>query len=153
LSLHSYIKKFIWLSLRLDLRQFLLQTQNNINLTKHGVTGRAVADISFASSNNKQKLTKMERETNLAVYELEASEFQWEIASGKKLSAWGFNQQVPGPVLKAKKGDTMVIRVKNNLLEPTIVHWHGIRLPAPMDGTGEVQKPIMPGEIFEYPCQ
>ena len=31
-----------------------------------------------------------------------------------------------------------------------MVHWHGIRLPASMDGTGEVQQPILPGESFEY---
>ena len=31
-----------------------------------------------------------------------------------------------------------------------MVHWHGIRLPATMDGTGEVQHPILPGESFEY---
>jgi FtsP/CotA-like multicopper oxidase with cupredoxin domain len=53
-------------------------------------------------------------------------------------------------VLKAKKGDTMVIKVNNKLEEPTVVHWHGIRLPASMDGTGEVQKPIQPGESFTY---
>jgi FtsP/CotA-like multicopper oxidase with cupredoxin domain len=83
-------------------------------------------------------------------YHLEATEFNWEIAPGKIVSAWGFNQQVPGPLLKAKKGDTLVVKVKNSLSEPTIVHWHGIRLPATMDGTGEVQAPIQPGEEFEY---
>ena len=92
----------------------------------------------------------MEHKTNIVTYELEASAFQWEIAPGKTVNAWGFNNQIPGPVLKAKKGDTMVIRVTNNLDESTIVHWHGIRLPAAMDGTGEVQKPIQPGEVFEY---
>ncbi|HYK56248.1 MAG TPA: multicopper oxidase domain-containing protein, partial [Flavisolibacter sp.] len=92
----------------------------------------------------------MEHKTNIVTYELEASAFQWEIAPGKTVNAWGFNNQIPGPVLKAKKGDTMVIRVTNNLDESTLVHWHGIRLPAAMDGTGEVQKPIQPGEVFEY---
>jgi len=83
-------------------------------------------------------------------YTLEASEFNWEVRPGKTIPAWGFNQQVPGPVLKAKQGDTLVVKVVNNLPEPTIVHWHGIRLPATMDGTGEVQKLIEPGETFEY---
>ena len=72
-------------------------------------------------------------------YTLEASEFDWEIKAGKTIRAWSFNQQVPGPVLKAKQGDTLVVKIVNNLPEPTIVHWHGIRLPASMDGTGEVQ--------------
>lgn len=92
----------------------------------------------------------MQNQTNVIEYAMVASEFNWEIAPGKIVKAWGFNNQLPGPLLKAKKGDTMVVTVINNLSEPTMVHWHGIRLPATMDGTGEVQKPIQPGEQFEY---
>lgn len=92
----------------------------------------------------------MKRENKIVEYNLTASEFNWEIKPGKNITAWGFNNKVPGPVLRAKKGDTLVVRFQNNLPEPTMVHWHGIRLPATMDGTGEVQQPILPGESFEY---
>ena len=92
----------------------------------------------------------MNSQNNTVIYHLEASEFNWELAPGKLIPAWGFNGQLPGPELRVKKGDTLVVRVKNNLPEPTIIHWHGIRLPASMDGTGEVQKPIAPGAEFEY---
>src|SRR5690349_17835963 len=92
----------------------------------------------------------MKKENNVVEYEFKASEFQWEIASEKFVPAWGFNGQVPGPTIKAKKGDILVLKLKNELPEPTIMHWHGIRLPAAMDGTAEVQKPIQPGEEFEY---
>ena len=92
----------------------------------------------------------MQQENKIVEYNLTASEFNWEIKPGKNITAWGFNNKVPGPVLRAKKGDTLVVRVQNNLPEPTMVHWHGIRLPATMDGTGEVQQPILPGESFEY---
>jgi FtsP/CotA-like multicopper oxidase with cupredoxin domain len=83
-------------------------------------------------------------------FELTASAFKWQLSKQKTIEAWGFNQQVPGPILRAKKGDTISVKVKNSLSEPTIVHWHGIRLPASMDGTGDVQKPIQPGEEFLY---
>ncbi len=92
----------------------------------------------------------MKSDSKVVEYNLEASAFDWEIKSGKTIRAWGFNKQVPGPLLKAKKGDTLVVHVKNNLSEPTIVHWHGIRLPAAMDGTEEKQQPIQPGESFQY---
>lgn len=92
----------------------------------------------------------MKNQNKIVEYHLIASEFNWEVKPGKTITAWGFNNQVPGPVLKAKKGDTLVVRVDNNLQEPTMVHWHGIRLPATMDGTGEVQQPILPGESYEY---
>lgn len=87
---------------------------------------------------------------NQVHYNLTASEFIWQIDSEKAIKAWGFNQSVPGPVLRAKKGDELVVHVTNTLSEPTLIHWHGIRLPASMDGTGDVQKPIQPGESFEY---
>jgi FtsP/CotA-like multicopper oxidase with cupredoxin domain len=92
----------------------------------------------------------MKKTNTIVEYNLEASMFDWDIAPGKTIKAWGFNNQVPGPALKANVGDTLVVRVTNNLDEPTIVHWHGIRIPASMDGTGAVQKPIEPGQTFEY---
>jgi FtsP/CotA-like multicopper oxidase with cupredoxin domain len=92
----------------------------------------------------------MKKQTSVIEYDLEASVFNWDIAPGKTITAWGFNKQIPGPALKANVGDTVVIRITNNLAEPTTVHWHGLCLPASMDGTDAVQKPIAPGETFEY---
>ncbi len=92
----------------------------------------------------------MEKQTKVIEYNLEASEFSWEIAPGKTIEVWGFNKQLPGPVLKGNVGDTLVIHFANNLKEPTMIHWHGLRIPASMDGTGASQKPVEPGEIFEY---
>lgn len=92
----------------------------------------------------------METQAKVVQYDLEASAFAWEIAPGKTIEAWGFNKQLPGPVLRANAGDTLVVRMTNHLNEATTIHWHGICLPASMDGTSGVQKPIEPGEMFEY---
>ena len=92
----------------------------------------------------------MKKENKVVEYNLQAGKFNWEIAPGKIIEAWGFNKQLPGPVLEANAGDTLVVRVTNHLDESTILHWHGIRIPAAMDGTGMMQKPIEPGETFEY---
>ena len=89
-------------------------------------------------------------EPNTIYYHFTASEFDWQVSEHKTIRALGFNKQLPGPVINAKKGDTVVVRVKNELNESTIIHWHGIQLPAQMDGTGESQKPIEPGEEYEY---
>ena len=79
--------------------------------------------------------TNMKKENKVVEYDLQADRFNWEIAPGKIVEAWGFNNQLPGPVLEANAGDTLVVRVTNHLDESTIVHWHGIRIPASMDGT------------------
>lgn len=91
------------------------------------------------------------RTTNRVVeYDLRASTFNWEIGPGKSVPAWGFNEQLPGPVLRANVGDTLVVRLINDLSEPTTIHWHGIALPASMDGTDATQRPVEPGEEYEY---
>ena len=95
----------------------------------------------------------MKHQNQNVEYNLTASKFQWDIAPGKTITAWGFNNQIPAPVLKARVGDIMIIRVKNELQEPTIIHWHGLRIPSSMDGTKAVQEPIKPGETFEYRFQ
>jgi len=92
----------------------------------------------------------MTNKTKVVEYNLEASEFNWNIAPDKTIAAWGFNKQIPGPVIRANKGDTVSVKLKNNLSEPTLIHWHGIRLPASMDGTDAVQKPVPPGDEYEY---
>lgn len=95
----------------------------------------------------------MDKQHHLVEYYFEASAFSWEIAPGKYMAAWGFNMQVPGPLIKARKGDTLILKFKNNLPQPTVIHWHGIRLPSSMDGTAEVQKLVEPGKEFEYRFQ
>jgi FtsP/CotA-like multicopper oxidase with cupredoxin domain len=84
------------------------------------------------------------------IYTLVASEFEWNISDDTTIKAWGFNKVIPGPIIRAKKGDTVIVKVKNELSEATTIHWHGIRLTSAMDGTDDVQRPIPPGEGFEY---
>jgi FtsP/CotA-like multicopper oxidase with cupredoxin domain len=64
---------------------------------------------------------------------------------------WGYDGEVPGPTLRVKRGAELKVRVVNELPEPTIVHWHGVRLPNAMDGVPHlIQEPIAPGKSFDY---
>jgi len=83
-------------------------------------------------------------------YRLEAGEVDWEIAPGRTVRGYGLNGQVPGPVLDAKQGVPLEIEFTNRLPEPTVIHWHGVRVPAAMDGTEVVQRLVHPGETFTY---
>jgi FtsP/CotA-like multicopper oxidase with cupredoxin domain len=93
------------------------------------------------------EIASTERRVNV---QLETAETEWEIAPGRVVSGYGFNGQVPGPTIEANVGDTLVVRLTNALPEPTSIHWHGLRVPADMDGTELVQQPVQPGETFEY---
>ena len=84
-------------------------------------------------------------------FRLTVEEIDHEFAPGMKVKCWGYNGQTPGPTIEAVEGDRVRILVTNKLKEPTAVHWHGVLVPAGMDGVqGLTQKPIMPGETFAY---
>ena len=81
------------------------------------------------------------------VFHLIAEEFEHEFAPGLKARCWGYNGRTPGPTMEVVDGDRVRFYVTNRLPEPTTVHWHGVLLPAGMDGvSGLTQKPIQPGE-------
>lgn len=53
-----------------------------------------------------------------------------------------------GPTIRVKRGTTMVVHMHNQLPEPTITHWHGIDLPARMDGHPRFS--VGPGATHSY---
>ncbi len=69
----------------------------------------------------------------------------------QKVRVWGYNDSTPGPTLEVTEGDTIRIVLKNELPEPTSIHWHGIELPNEQDGAGGLTQPVvMPGESYTY---
>ena len=71
--------------------------------------------------------------------------------TGRHRTALTINGGLPGPLLRWREGDTVTLRVKNRLAEPTSIHWHGILLPSTMDGVpGLSFKGIEPGGVFVY---
>ncbi len=61
------------------------------------------------------------------------------------------NGVLPGPVLRFREGETVTIRVTNELKETSSIHWHGLLVPPDMDGVPGVSFPgIAPGETFTY---
>ncbi|MCX9149739.1 MULTISPECIES: copper resistance system multicopper oxidase [Pseudomonas] len=71
--------------------------------------------------------------------------------TGQARTALTINGSLPGPLLRWREGDTVTLRVKNQLAAPTSIHWHGIVLPSTMDGVpGLSFKGIEPGGVFVY---
>lgn len=61
------------------------------------------------------------------------------------------NGTIPAPLLRWREGDTVTMRVANALAEDTSIHWHGMILPANMDGVpGLSFHGIHPGETYTY---
>ncbi|HEK1690631.1 MULTISPECIES: copper resistance system multicopper oxidase [Pseudomonas] len=71
--------------------------------------------------------------------------------TGAARTAMAINGSVPGPILRWREGDTVTLRVRNRLKQDTSIHWHGIILPANMDGVpGLSFHGIAPDGMYEY---
>jgi CopA family copper-resistance protein len=71
--------------------------------------------------------------------------------TGRPRVATAINGQEPAPLLRWREGDTVTLRVTNRLAVRSSVHWHGILLPAAMDGVPGLSFPgIGPGETYVY---
>ncbi|MEF9977821.1 MAG: copper resistance system multicopper oxidase [Thermomonas sp.] len=71
--------------------------------------------------------------------------------TGRAASAITVNGSLPGPILRWREGDTVTLRVRNTLTETSAIHWHGLLLPANMDGVpGLSFHGIEPGSDYVY---
>src|SRR5689334_12598222 len=70
---------------------------------------------------------------------------------GKTVHAWTYNGGLPGPLIRTRVGDRLIVHFTNELDEPTTVHWHGVRVPIEMDGVPDISQPdVKKGESFTY---
>ena len=81
---------------------------------------------------------------------LTARERMVQIGNGPPTRMWAYNGTVPGPTIEGKVGDTVIVHFENKLPEETTVHWHGLEVPANMDGSNISQGAVPPGGSFRY---
>jgi FtsP/CotA-like multicopper oxidase with cupredoxin domain len=114
-------------------------------LVAHRVRAEADAEYAVAAD-----LTQPTAGCSVVRIELEAREADWTFVVGHVARASTFDGQVPGTTIYANVGDVRAVRLTNRLAESTTIHWHGPRLPAPMDGTDMVQLAVERGATFTY---
>jgi len=70
---------------------------------------------------------------------------------GREFVMYGFNGQVPGPLIRVPQNATVTVRFHNRIDLPSTVHWHGVRLDNRSDGVpGVTQEAVPPGGDFAY---
>jgi FtsP/CotA-like multicopper oxidase with cupredoxin domain len=83
--------------------------------------------------------------------ELTARMADVEVAPGRTVRAWTYNGGLPGPLIRTKVGDRLIVHFRNELDAPTTIHWHGVRVPIAMDGVPGISQPeVKKGETFTY---
>jgi len=98
-----------------------------------------------------ERLVDINPASNIIEFNLEAIEKEIELKPGIKTNMYTYNGFFPGPMIEGKVGDTLIVHFTNKLPEDTTVHWHGVELPATMDGSNISQLPVTAnGGTFTY---
>lgn len=71
-----------------------------------------------------------------------------EIAPGVRSEVWSVGDGPVGPTIRARTGDAARLTLRNELAEPTILHWHGLRVPEAADGHPRLA--VGTGESYHY---
>lgn len=79
---------------------------------------------------------------------LTAAPTRLSLQPGRSTEVMAYNGQIPGPTLELREGDRVTIHFKNELPEPTTIHWHGLHIPASADGSPFYL--VMPGARYDY---
>jgi FtsP/CotA-like multicopper oxidase with cupredoxin domain len=73
------------------------------------------------------------------------------LGHGVAVDALTFNGTSPGPTLRVRQGELVVVHLVNHLRIPTTIHWHGYPVPAGEDGVaGVTQDAVQPGQSYTY---
>jgi FtsP/CotA-like multicopper oxidase with cupredoxin domain len=116
----------------------------------------AASDVSLQPSGwdanvRLQEPTDRNPDPKVLEIDLTARVAEVEVAPNTKVKAWTYDGLLPGPFIRAKVGDRLIVHFKNELPEPSTVHWHGVRVPIEMDGVpGISQDAVKPGGTFVY---
>lgn len=79
-----------------------------------------------------------------ADFELRIAPVQVELDQQRSISTIGYNGSAPGPLLRMKAGKPVSVDIINETDTPELVHWHGMTIPADVDGTEEEGSPMVP---------
>ncbi len=74
-----------------------------------------------------------------------------QVAPGVQAIAWSPGTGPVGPTIRVRQGETARIKLNNALNEPTILHWHGLRVPEPADGHPRLAIPTGGSYQYEFP--
>ncbi|MDQ3539946.1 MAG: multicopper oxidase domain-containing protein, partial [Chloroflexota bacterium] len=106
-------------------------------------------DLSFANPLNIPPLADAAVDADgRLVWDLTIQTGASDLLPGALTETWGIDGPLLAPTLRARRGDVVAPVLHNALPEDTTIHWHGMHLPAVMDGgphqmipTGETWSP------------
>jgi FtsP/CotA-like multicopper oxidase with cupredoxin domain len=93
-------------------------------------------------------LQNVSHEPRTVEVHLTAGRARLQLVPGVDTEVFAYNGRSPGPLLEVTEGDRVIVRFRNDLSEPTTVHWHGLHIPFTADGSPF--HPVPPGGEYVY---
>jgi FtsP/CotA-like multicopper oxidase with cupredoxin domain len=84
------------------------------------------------------------QESSKADFTLRIAPVTVDLTPTRIISTIGYNGTSPGPILRMKEGKPVTVDVLNDTDVPELVHWHGLFIPAEVDGVEEENTPMVP---------
>jgi FtsP/CotA-like multicopper oxidase with cupredoxin domain len=113
-----------------------------------GAAGPPARDEETAAEPGPAVLQNVSREPQTVEVHLTAAPARLQLVPGVQTAVFAYNGRSPGPLLEVYEGDRVIVRFRNDLAEPTTVHWHGLHIPFSADGSPF--HPVAPGESYVY---
>lgn len=134
--------------------QIRLQQPEEINMAQHHHNTGSVTTTSHHSEEGIfcEKIVDENTAAPIRKFELTAAMTTLNLDNGQTTEAWTFNGTSPGPEIRVKEGERVVVTLHNkDIKEGVTIHWHGIKVPCSQDGvSGVTQDAILPGDEFTY---
>lgn len=137
--------------LRLLARLLLLPGLLWVSMPGEAVAQDSLQPIGWDSGLKLPEARDLNPDPRILEIDLDALVAKVEIGPGLSVEAWTYNGGLPGPLIRLKVGDRLIVHFTNNLPKPSTVHWHGVRVPIEMDGVPGISQPeVQPGGSFTY---
>ena len=81
---------------------------------------------------------------NAARFSLRIAPVKLDLSPKQTIQTIGYNGSAPGPLLRVREGQRVIVDVKNDSDVPELVHWHGFYVPSEVDGAMEEGTPMVP---------
>src|SRR6202045_3604450 len=122
----------------------IMNRRDLIKLGGAAIVGTSASRLLPAQMQSQMQATAAPAETGKADITLGIAPVTVELAPNHILSTIGYNGTSPGPVLRMREGVPVTVDVKNDTDVPEFVHWHGLLIPAEVDGAEEEGTPPVP---------
>ena len=116
-----------------------------------GVSALSSASILSGCATAMERTTPSASSGDVARVSLRIAPVKLELSPKQVIQTVGYNGSSPGPLLRVKEAQQVIVEVKNDSDVPELVHWHGLYVPSEVDGAIEEGTPMVaPGATRQY---